>query len=311
MTEQDKIESRKLFNGIAVIIDDEIAKEDSGIVEIAKQLDEQQIPTLKLSEIPPQPEEFAQNLYGVSILIVDWKFNPLSSADKASGVTLTDTLTAKAESEVIAFIKAVLEKTYCPVFIFSQENTEHINERLREAGLLTDEKKQVRLLIKSKSALLGGKLFSEINEWTDSNLPIYVLKVWEEAARKSKLAMFADLESKHHSWPKVIWDTSRSDHTDPSDELSKTLTNIFANRIAFNCQFEKEQFSGSNGEIPLEDMRAVLEAERYISDIASICKPAPGDLFKVEKDGTVSYLLNIRAQCNLLHSKKLVFEGIA
>lgn len=294
------IDMSNLFNGIAMIVDDELEQgNSSSICQIKEQLENRNIPLILKKEVPANAEEFAKHLYGISFIIMDWEFESIGNDEALSGVTLGSGIQEHNMQNVIAFIKAILKNTYCPLFIFSQQSVAAITARLNQEGVTKDDK-HVRIFICAKDELKEDSLFDKISSWLCENPPIYVLKRWEDAARKAKLNMFENLEQKHPNWPLILWKTFVSDHSDPSSGLTQTLSNLLANRLTIGCDFDSSLLGKEQCGISCTDIRTVLEEERYIN-IPTDSKPAPGDLFKLIEGEKTYYWLNIRAQCNLLH----------
>ena len=65
------METSDLFNGIAVIIDDEIGKKAANINELIKQIEDKNIPCVKYTYLPEN--DVIKHLQGISFLILDWR----------------------------------------------------------------------------------------------------------------------------------------------------------------------------------------------------------------------------------------------
>ena len=284
-----------LLDGIAVFIDDEVDKKDTEANKLKQQIEGKNIPLILRDKIPNSINDFVKHLYGVSFIILDWKFLSSQSEPEqiAAGVHIPEDVRTGA---TIEFLEQLLKATYCPIFIISQESVTSIQSELNKQQI-TKDGMHPRIFIHGKKELSNGQLFSKLNEWIEKRSVTYVLKTWEKAARKAKLWMFTNLENKHSCWPRVLWKTFGDDHTNQSNALSETICNIFSNNLIANTYFESEKIK-SGDEICSVDVRSVLEAERFMT-VSEEMSPAPGDIFKTENEGY--YLLNIRAQCNLLH----------
>lgn len=297
-----------LMTGIALFIDDDIDNENDDAFKLKDQITKKGIPLLPLRELPKKDGvvDFVSNLHGISFMILDWQFNSIPSDELLlSGASVSRSTSEAFQEEVLSFIKIVLQKTYCPIFIFSRQSDTAINDALIEANIIGNDGNP-RILIKSKKDLLGNKLFAEINTWINMNPIIYVLKTWEKAAKDAKLNMFYDLENKSSQWPSILWKTFEEDDSDPSTELTQVLSTLFVNRFLFACKFSKDNIDSRKKDVLQEnDIRNVLEGTRFIpmEDESSLnAPPAPGDLFW-DQEGDI-YYVNIRAQCGTLHDKK-------
>ena len=298
---KDEITSQNIdwLNGIAVFIDDAIDDETSNAYKLKQQIDKKNIPVLTRSNLPDDFETFSSHIHSASFVILDWKFSNISGEAVVAGVNIPEAVRKSNEGEIIDFIKKLLNNTYCPIFIFSDEVISEIKDSLDLAGI-THTGDHPRIFITSKTELLDEKLFEKINDRLKENAIVYTLKTWEKAANIAKKKMFSTLESKHVSWPTVLWKTYESDHTNQSQELSKILTNIFSNYLLSNCLFSSDYFDPNKASVSIEDIKDVLEAERFMT-IDNETPPSPGDLFEILDGEKIFYLLNIRAQCNLLH----------
>ena len=288
-----------LLDGIAVFIDDEINDAFSSAGKLKQQIEEKNIPLIARDKIPDNISDFIKHLYGVSFIILDWKFSQITDPQIAEEVHLPDDVNSGATVEML---KGLLTATYCPIFILSQEDVATIKRELDELKI-TSNGMHPRIFVNSKNDLLDGKLFSSLNEWIDKEPVTYVLKTWENAAKEAKLGMFSHLEKKNNSWPKILWKSFENDDADPAVELTHTLSTIFANRLQFSCSFVPSHFTeGTNGGVK-NDIRNVLEEARFLP-VQTNTKPAPGDLFEHTENGQTVYFLNFRAQCSTLHDPK-------
>ena len=78
---------KKLFSGIAVIIDDDINDESKNIYYILKQIHKKNIPYVSYVKLPD--EALIDNLQSTSFILLDWKLvKGLSVDDVLSGVKI-------------------------------------------------------------------------------------------------------------------------------------------------------------------------------------------------------------------------------
>lgn len=303
---KDEITSQNIdwLNGIAVFIDDEIDDETSNAYKLKQQIDDKKIPVLTRLDLPDDVDTFANHIHDASFVIVDWKFSNLGEEITTAGGRVPEAVKEKDEEAIINFIRQLLTNTYCPIFIFSNEETSDIKRSLISAGI-TNIEQHPRIFIAAKTDLLDGKLFDEINRWFTKNPIVYTLKTWDTVAKKAKKQIFTDLENKHISWPLVLWKSFKSDGGVPSIELSQILSALFSNTVIHSCNFDEQYLNTDNAMPPdQQDIRKVLEGTRFVSlDIAT--KPAPGDLFgATDSKGNWTYYVNIRAQCSTLREAK-------
>ena len=98
----------KLFQGIAVIFDDEINNPESTISKIKKYIQDQHIPVAVYNDIPNK--DLIPSLSKASFVILDWDYTQAFMADS---------LQEEQEEKLISFIQELLTRTFIPVFIFT------------------------------------------------------------------------------------------------------------------------------------------------------------------------------------------------
>lgn len=291
----------ELFSGVCVIVDDAFGKEDrsDNIWKIRKSIEERNIPVLAYPDLPHEGQ--IKHYKGLNFMLLDWKINPIAEEEQLEGVRMGDA----SGNAVISFIKRLNEQTYIPIFIFSQENVDTIKRHLSEADLLV-EGKFTNIFVKSKSDLLStadnpNTLFDEIEKWLKATPSIYVLKEWENAARSAKRNLFWSFSEVHHAWPSALKKAFKSDGADPSHELGAF---IFKNIIARTSPilFDDEIVNSASGTIGKDDLRRVLERERYLTEHLP-GKPATGCLFRISCEDKTDYYLNIRPDCDIIREE--------
>ncbi len=286
---------KELFKGVAVVIDDEVNKEDTQIFKIVKKLEENNIPLLKYEYLPD--DDVMENFLNVSFILLDWQ---LFNKPEEAGLMFDESIFI---SQNIDFIKKLTNKYFLPVFIFSKENFDVIIQKLKEEALYIDEGKNF-IFVKKKEELISdeeNKIFTEIEEWLRETPSIYVLKEWEKSLNDAKNKLFWDFYNINHKWPSVLQKTFQDDGSDVNYELGNF---IFKNIMARTepIQFDEDILKIEDNDLTQEEIRNVLEAERFIkNDSLPSDIPFTGDLFKYRADGedVDRYYLNIRPECDI------------
>ena len=169
--------------------------------------------------------------------------------------------------------------------------------------------------MKSKDELISKKdenrIFSEIESWLKKVPSIYVLKEWESSLNKAKRDLFWSFYEINHKWPSVLQKTFKDDGSDVNYELGSF---IFKNILARTerIDFDEEILKLDDDKITKEDIRKVLEAERFIKNNSLPDMPFTGDLYKLHKyelsENATSdkeiYYLNIRPECDIIRDKE-------
>lgn len=278
----------KLYEGIGAIIDDALDTDDTyqsdDIWKIKASFEDLSIPILTFTGFPDK----VNYLSALSFLVLDWNLYEIEP-----GVPIPQELL----KDNVIFIQEFREVAFCPIFIFSNEDPNTIIVTLEESGLY-DRTRSNNIFVKRKSEVdTAGKLFQEIESWTKSTPSIYVLKEWEYSLKKAKNSLFWDFYNTTSNWPKVLQETFITDGVDKNHELNHI---IYKNLIARTTPIEfDEDVLAIVSEADLtskEEIRKVLECERYISNINLPVFPATGDLYREGRN----YFLNIRPDCDIL-----------
>lgn len=282
----------KLFQGIALIFDDEISDPTSTIATIKDIIQRKNIPVAVYNEMPRQ--EIIPSLSNASFVILDWDYTN-SELDVGGDERLSRPAELKAEQEknLIQFINELLRLVFIPVFIFTSKSVDSIKSALRDAKLWNDDKEN-RIFIKQKNDVnTEDAFFGAIEDWIKAMPSVYVLKEWEKNISRSKDAMFLELYGYSPNWVKIIWDMLKEDTIENHREFGEFVTRNLNNRIG-TYTFD-ENIIGEKREISPEELKHVIEGERYLVYDKQPEQAYTGDLFKEGK----KYYLNIRAQCDL------------
>ena len=281
-----------LFRGIAVIVDDAIYIEGSSISNIKEVIEKKNIPVITYDKVPKN--EIILSLRNVSFVILDWDFS--SGSEKVEGeerIKLGDTLKESQEKYLINFIKNLLSNIFAPVFIFTDKEKDGIIDILRDNGLWNDDKPN-RIFIMQKNELsTDDQLFNAIEKWLIDMPSVYVLKEWEHVITKAKNSMFIEMYDYSPNWVKIIWDMLKNDSHENHREFGDFVTRNLINRMG-EYSFDESIINAEHGFSDIE-LSKVLEGERFVLVNDSSQSVHTGDLFLSEG----SYLLNIRAQCDL------------
>ncbi len=295
----------ELFSGVAVVIDDEVNDSSANINKIIAQIEEAKIPVLKYTSLPEG--DIVSHFQNLSFLLLDWRLikNNVSDEELEEGVTIPDGLQEYDATENLAFIESLNQNCFCPVFLFTNEDTSSINTKLKQKGLVVDDRPSI-LFVQSKSDLQDeGALFNKVSEWIKATPSIYVLKEWEKEYQSCKTKLFAELHSINPSWPTIMWKNFEADGANKSIEMGELISRNLHSRMT---PFEfNNDILDKESNVPRDELRKVLEGERFLKAMSLHNEDiGTGDLFKNEYQDNgetkVCYYLNIRAQCDLLRS---------
>lgn len=289
----------KLFQGIAVIFDDEINNPTSTISVIKELIQNKNIPVAVYNEMPRQ--EIIPALSNASFVILDWDYtNGSLEIESGERLAIPGELKNEQENDLIEFIRTLLRLIFIPVFIFTSKSVDSIKMSLRDAGLWEDNK-QNRIFIKQKNDVNSEEqLFGAIEEWLKAMPSVYVLKEWENTIATTKNNMFVELYGYSSNWVKIIWDMLKADSRENHREFGDFITKQLINRVG-NYFFEEQIIDSAQTPSP-DELSKVVEGERYVSYSEMPNQAYTGDLF-LDDD---KYYLNIRAQCDLARDRNPV-----
>jgi hypothetical protein len=284
-----------LFNGIAVVIDDEINEPRKNIHQIIEQLRDKNIPVVQYDSLPDI--QTVIHMKNVSFLLLDWQ---LFSTVPGIIIPVDAEIQKQNDDNNIKFLGEFFKQCFCPVFIFTDESVDDITLKLSEKGLY-DESKPNKIFIKSKKEVIGESLFIEITKWLKNTPSMYVLKKWQYEYDKARNCFFNEFQCLNPHWPLVMRKTYKGDGVNPSMEIGDLLTkNLYARMSPFD--FDGSILGRNYSGIDKTELRLILQGERYIKEeYLQKGDKQTGDLFKnMDTDDNPIYWVNIRAQCDLV-----------
>ena len=290
---------KKLFRGIAVVIDDEIHDLDSSIYHVLKQLKAESIPYVEYDSLPD--EKIIENLQNVSFVLLDWKLvSSLSTTDIISGVKVPSSAEKSSIEENINFLKAIQKVCFCPIFIFTDEDISSIQETLKNNGLYKNGKCNT-ILIKPKSVFISsGSLFTELQSWLKESLSIYLLKSWDTIFQDAKINLFLDFQKRSPLWTKILWNTYIKDGVNPSLELGEFISKSILGQMV-PLSLENTFFHDIQDTISSKELIDCLERQCFVDGkFLEKTVPETGDIFMIKG---VPYI-NIRPSCDLIPRKE-------
>ena len=147
----------KLFQGIAVIFDDEINNPTSTISTIKEIIQCKNIPVAVYNEMPRQ--EIIPSLSNASFVILDWDYtNGELDVGDDERLSIPTELKTEQDKNLIQFISELLRIVFIPVFIFTSKSVDSIKTTLQDAKLWNDDKEN-RIFIKQKMILIRKSNF--------------------------------------------------------------------------------------------------------------------------------------------------------
>lgn len=277
-----------LFKGVGVIIDNSFLntenKEDR-IWKIKSYFEKKGFPLLIYSELPALEE--MMRIRGVSFILLDWNLSDMPIGLPLPGATVDDN---------IIFIESIRKHCFAPIFIFTNEEADSVINILESKNLYKRDLNTNHIFVKNKSDLKSGRtLFSEIAKWINRTPSVYILKTWENAIAKGISDIFYDLYNISPSWPYVMCRNYYEDIGGENSEIFELLNrNLEARCMPLN--YDDKIVSKKRTGVTKDELRKLLECERFIPEQSLRDYPAMGDVFKRNS----KYFINIRPDCDIL-----------
>ena len=307
--------TKELFNGMAVVIDDDLEPIDDDlepeykdsksedylkIKNIVDQIESERIPVVTYSYLPDSFD--AKNFRNISFLLLDWKL-----LITPQGVKVPDDLQAGYVTQNIEFIKKLNQECFFPIFIVTNEDEDSIREALSKENLMVGGRPS-NLFFLRKSVLQDDTLFERMSQWLQETPSVYVLKEWEREYQDCKAKFFAEFSRIHPYWPRIMWDTFREDGANKSLEMGELISrNLHSRMTPFEFDEEILEKNPEDSPVPREQLEKVLEGEKFLKNENLHEEDINiGDLFKVRSQdkNEYAYYLNIRAQCDYLRKRE-------
>ena len=283
---------QELFTGIGIVIDDNVNSFDSGdrIVKIVKYLEEEcHIPLVKYEDIPDV--DILTHCRSINFILVDW-----SLLDLPTGVNRTE-LEKESHERILDFLKEVQEKSFAPVFLFSNEDISTIKPQvMRAAGKLP-------ILFKSKSDIIDSNnkvlFWDALEEWFNKRSSVYVQKAWNVSFEKARIDFMISLNRTNQHWPKVICKSAELDSVSPSVEINNLIVQNLLSRME-PIELDLGQIEKDTSTVKPQDLIPILEFQRFCPVDYISGHHSTGDFY--EKDN--KFWINIRPACDCVPREK-------
>ncbi|ORE89771.1 hypothetical protein [Aurantimonas sp. 22II-16-19i] len=297
-----------VFKGIAMVIDNDIGREPDGIDKIIKSIRDSGGHFIKMDRLPDIAYDL-DHLSGVSFFIMDWNLEGDTESENLElGITKPAGLKDAMVAENIAFLKRLSRSRHAPVFVFTNETPEDVQELLMEDEDLRPDVQARAITVQSKT-VVGDRLYEVLENWANETPSVLTLKSWERSHRKAANELFVDLHNRTTYWPVMMWQTFQADGVFPKLEMARLLNRLVESRMG-ELDLDLDPFVGTVEEKKSADeddyrrsMFRVLEGERFVRNARLDAGfYATGDVFsfRVPDSNQVTYWINVRAECDCL-----------
>lgn len=292
--------------GVGIVIDDKLDSGRDGIASIVRQLEQNGFPLVKYTQLPSQ-KTIAQ-LGSVAFLLLDWNLTQLSDTAQINGVYTGEARKVSGIDEILDFIEQFHRECFAPVFIFTNEKTKDIKTKLKAKKLFFNNAKDF-ILIRSKRTLRSSSeesnlVVKTVSSWLDKTPFFRMIAEWNGKLFNAQAKMFNDFYSGSHAWPEVMATSFMKDDANPTEEMRQVLLRNLAGRMdnldfsfLANPDLPRKRY-------PHEAIISVLEKLTIIPDDCLAEQYGCGDLFVFQDPKETLYKLNIRCDCDFIHSEK-------
>lgn len=285
------MELKRLFSGIAVVIDDALDEEreeaetkdlpPDRIVEIVRLLKTEWNLPCYVARTLPDEGLWRGLMESASFVLLDWQLWPSTASElKAEMAPIRDRFLRCAQDHFV------------PVLIFSNESEERVRAELPE-GVLG----RAPVFIQSKVDVLREDSldFRALTRWVESEASVYVLKTWERELQEAKKDLFSSLYSRKADWPKVFWKSFERDEVEPGAALMGLINDNLRGRIRIGV-LDPAMLSSCTEEPSTDELQALIGEASCQSRLCAD-EVRCGDLFQLSER---KYLLNLTPDCDCI-----------
>lgn len=285
-----------ILEGAVVYIDDEYGDETKDAGRFYRQLLDAGRPMRPYTDIPP--DDHIEHWDGLAMVVLDWNLTE-SDARLASAATLT----AGARASMVSFLKLLLKRYFCPVFIVSASGKDKIEDELRAAEGFPAEAIGPRIRVLHKNDV-GDDLMSSLESEIAADPVLSTLRAWERGYQRAKNRMFIDFSEMSPNWPAYVVEVATGDGADPAYELAETLYSNLRHRLD-PVVFDQEIILKAQRPSSAEANRRVRQGRTMIhSANLSDRMVYPGDLFRLDATDPDEVWINISPVCQTVPRTK-------
>lgn len=304
MDVNDKLQN--FLSATALVIDDEIADETSTISGIIAELEKHGTLFIKRRDLL----DSIDSISNIAFIVLDWDLTKEEEKSALpAGVSLGATLLSDNKSKVRDFIKAVLNKYFIPIFIFTRENIDSIKEYLEAQEIIKEAINKNRIFLSNKSSLEDEQVISSLNEWLNTSMTVYIFKIMDEAIENAKHRFFNEMYTCDPNWPCHVYQTLKNDKpADINSDFQEFLMTSYTSTIE-PIKFDN---AGFNKSVTLDES----EILRIYSKIKFLAYkedwnigPHPGDIYEIDNDDKTEFYINISASCDMRGSQYYFVRG--
>lgn len=302
----------KLFSKkIALIIDDQIADEESQAFKIKREFEDAGMIFATYKSIPAEIQW--EGLSDISFALIDWNLREDRIEDLGIPTTYgISTLKKEEEDSLIRFITELMSKYLVPIIIFTQEDTEYVRRKLEHS--IRSFLDQGQVIVHHKNELVRQSVEEVLYKWCNNNPSVYTLISISNSINCAKIDMFTELGLLDSKWPVTVYKTIEADQPeDINQEFAEFILSSLVGRIEYPS-FDKFVLDKPYDPVE-EEIINIYSSAKLFKYKTQPAASYSGDLYINKQNGQDGppdkFLLNITAGCDIRGNKHLYIKGRA
>jgi hypothetical protein len=241
-------------------------------------------------------EKTVSSISTYKALILDWNFQRISEEE---GIDIPD-------ENPYEFLKS--NKIYSLIYIYSQadigEDKKQELQNLYPGKIFFETKNPTNEADTEYQKIIGG-----IKKFEENNKHLAVPFVWSQAINQSAQVIFSELEQADPNWIKEIYNTAKSDGTEPNTEVIGVFQNLLSESIIQNETLLKSlNESVQSDDVVVQDKEtslAKLYNRIYYTKLMQDAPLMTGDIFKFSDD---EFAILFTPECDINTKKEKALE---
>jgi len=232
-----------------------------------------------------------------NLVILDWEYRNVADDLPNPTSPLPERVTLKTKIE---FIEAIINN-FTPIIIYTNQLIIDVKDEIN-LHITTNDRNRIGYILKT-DVNSQMDFESEVIKIFRDNPSLYAIKHWQVALSKSIKDRYLEFEKINENWVSRLWEIfandsrvnkSKGDH-DADYLFNEFLMKNIKNSIHMPLLPDEVMFKECH--VDVKDLLEIIQSDSYIKYTEEPKRIYSGDLFKSRKDD--SYLINIRAQCDL------------
>ncbi|MDE0534320.1 MAG: hypothetical protein OXI01_23150 [Albidovulum sp.] len=295
------MDASELMSGIAVVIDDAInaTSDPNGDSDTTNDLiwkivywfeTEWKMPFVKQASLPDRTY-WPNLLRSASFVLLDWRLWGAGGETLRSGTI----------QSILEFLMYARENLV-PVFILTNEDPEEVRIELNKLpnDVYDEQVAETNFVFVERKTEFwseNGVDIAKLQKWVYGNASVYSLKTWHRVLDEAKSELFQAMCRRSVNWPRVFWQTYRTDRVEPSASLTNLINDSMRGRMRVDA-FDGNHLEGTAGNVSPEELRRLIAETSFRgNDVLPADEIRCGDLFAGSRQ---RYWLNLRPDCDCI-----------